>query len=179
MTIHAVVQNVASVSVTSLALSVVERSIAEMIPWLMVMVMTVVADLAAGVRKSYKLGVRVSWSTAIRETMGKIVTYIAFVMAVCMIDVVATDGGTIFAKWACLTVVAIEGGSVLSNLLRPYGIIVTPKTILQFFLRKSPLKMSDEDSDELLKEEAIKQAREFENKKWNVKKSKSKKESNG
>lgn len=112
-----------------------------------------------------KLGVRVSPSTAFRETVSKWIVYLAFVLAVCMIDIVADDNIN-FAKWSCLFVVVIEMGSVVSNLLRPYGIIVTPKSLIKWFLKKTPL---GEESEELLKEEAIEEARKFEDEKWNKK----------
>lgn len=138
--------------------------VAIMLPWLLVMTAFVLADLAAGVRKSYKLGVKVSWSTALRETGGKWVTYLAIILAVCMLNVVATEGET-FAKWACLAIMALEGGSVVSNLLRPYGIVVTPKGVLLWLLRRSPI---GGDVDELAKEEEVKMARREENQKWNT-----------
>lgn len=138
--------------------------VAIMLPWLLVMTAFVLADLAAGVRKSYKLGVKVSWSTALRETGGKWVTYLAIILAVCMLNVVATEGET-FAKWACLAIMALEGGSVVSNLLRPYGIVVTPKGVLLWLLRRSPI---GGDVDELAKEEEVKRARRDENQKWNT-----------
>lgn len=134
-----------------------------MLPWLLVMTAFVLADLAAGVRKSHKLGVKVSWSTALRETGGKWVTYLAIILAVCMLNVVATEGET-FAKWACLAIMALEGGSVVSNILRPYGMEVTPMGVLMWLLRRSPL---GGDADELLKEKEIKKARKEEDKKWN------------
>ena len=150
---------------TAISLEALSRqSVALMLPWLIVMTAFVAADLAAGVRKSFKLGVRVSWSMAWRETGGKWLTYTAIILAVCMLNVVATDGDT-FAKWACLAIMALEGGSVVSNLLRPYGIVVTPKTILMWLLRKSPL---GGDVDELLKEEEVKRAKKEENAKWNT-----------
>ena len=71
-----------------------------------------------------------------------------------------------FAKWACLAAIAFEGGSIISNLLRPYGIIVTPMSVIKWLLRKTPIG----DTDEVLKEENIIEAREFEDKKWNTKK---------
>jgi hypothetical protein len=134
-----------------------------MLPWLLVMTAFVLADLAAGVRKSYKLGVKVSWSTALRETGGKWVTYLAIILAVCMLNVVATEGES-FAKWACLAIMALEGGSVVSNLLRPYGVVVTPMGVLLWLLRKSPL---GGDVDELVREEEVKKAKKEEDRKWN------------
>ena len=154
-----------STFLSATAMAVLKDSIALMIPWLLVMTAVILADLASGVRKSMKLGVRVSPSTAFRETVSKWIVYLAFVLAVCMIDVVANDNIG-FAKWACLFVVVIEMGSVVSNLLRPYGIIVTPKNIIKWFLRKTPL---GDDADDLTREETIEEARRFENEKWNKK----------
>lgn len=140
------------------------QSVGLMLPWLVVMTAFVFADLAAGIRKSYKLGVKVSWSTALRETGGKWVTYLAIILAVCLLNVVATDSDTL-AKWTCLGIMALEGGSVVSNLLRPYGIVVTPKSVLMWLLRRSPI---GGDIDELAKEEEVKRARREENQKWNT-----------
>lgn len=140
------------------------QSVGLMLPWLVVMTAFVFADLAAGIRKSYKLGVKVSWSTALRETGGKWVTYLAIILAVCLLNVVATDSDTL-AKWTCLGIMALEGGSVVSNLLRPYGIVVTPKGVLMWLLRRSPI---GGDVDELMREEEVKKAKKEENQKWNT-----------
>jgi hypothetical protein len=142
------------------------QSVAIMLPWLVVMTAFVLADLAAGVRKSYKLGVKVSWSTALRETGGKWVTYLAIILAVCLLNVVAMDSDTL-AKWTCLAIMALEGGSVVSNLLRPYGIVVTPKGVLMWLLRRSPI---GGDVDDLMREEEVKKAKREENQKWNTRK---------
>ena len=142
------------------------QSVAIMLPWLLVMTAFVLADLAAGIRKSFKLGVRVSWSTVLRETGGKWITYLAIILAVCLLNVVATEGDS-FAKWTCLAIMALEGGSVVSNVLRPYGIIVTPKGVLMWLLKRSPI---GGDVDDLMREEEVKKARKEENMKWNVRK---------
>ena len=157
-----------SLLVGSTALALLGDSVEVMVPWMMVMTAVILADLAAGVRKSLKLGVRVSPSTAFRETVGKWIVYMAYVLAVSMIDVEA-GWNMYFAKWACLAAIAFEGGSIISNLLRPYGIIVTPMSVIKWFLRKTPL---GEDTDELVKEEAIEEAKKFEDEKWNRKSSK-------
>ncbi|MBO4786496.1 MAG: phage holin family protein, partial [Prevotella sp.] len=135
-------------STTSIAF--LGSSLDMMIPWLMVMAAVVFADLAAGIRKSLKLGVRVTFSSACRETFGKLIVYSTIVLFVCMLDV-ASDGSGLIAKWACMFVMILEGGSIISNLLRPYGIIVTPKSILKWFLKKSPANITDEEAEELLK----------------------------
>ena len=153
-----------SLLVGSTALALLGDSVEIMVPWMMVMTAVILADLAAGVRKSIKLGVKVSPSTAFRETVGKWIVYMAYVLAVSMIDVEA-GWKMYFAKWACLAAIMFEGGSIISNLLRPYGIVVTPMSIIKWFLKKTPIG----DTDDVLKEENINEAREFEDKKWNVK----------
>jgi hypothetical protein len=70
-----------------------------------------------------------------------------------------------FAKWACLAAIIFEGGSIVSNLLRPHGIIVSPLSVIKWLLRKTPIG----DTDEVLKEDVISEAARFENEKWNVK----------
>lgn len=153
-----------SLLVGSTALALLGESVDVMVPWMMVMTAVILADLAAGIRKSVKLGVKVSPSTAFRETVGKWIVYMAYVLAVSMIDVKA-EWGMYFAKWACLAAIIFEGGSIVSNLLRPHGIIVSPLSIIKWLLRKTPIG----DTDEVLKEDVICEAAKFENAKWNVK----------
>ena len=58
----------------------------------------------------------------------------------------------------------VEGGSVISNILIPYGIRLSPKAIVKFFLKKSPLGVSDDEADAFFK--MVKK----ENDKWNKRK---------
>lgn len=140
-----------------------QQSVEIMLPWLLTTLAVIIADLAAGIRKSHLLHVHVSPSTAIRETMGKVVVYFGFVMSAAMIDV-AAEGNMKIAKWCCLFIMVVEGGSVVSNILIPYGIRLSLKSILKFFLKKSPLGVSDEEADDFFK-----QVRK-ENEKWNKRK---------
>ena len=142
----------ASGGVTTIAGLFLQQSIEIMVPWLIATFAVVIADLAAGIRKSHLLGVHVSPSTAFRETMGKVVVYFAFVMTAAMIDV-AADGGLLIAKWCCLFVMLIEGGITLSL-----------KALLKFFLKRSPLGIGDEEADEIIR------AARRENDKWNKRK---------
>lgn len=139
-----------------------------MIPWLIAMLMVILTDLAAGVRKSRKLGVHISWSTAIRETLGKIVVYFAWVVTAAVIDV-AANGGASIAKWGCLLVVIIEGGSILSNILKPHGIELSVKGVLKFFMMRSPLAADPMTADEILDEKKLEEMRQREEEKWNRK----------
>ena len=137
-----------------------------LLPWLIVMFCVIITDLVAGVRKSLKLGVHVSWSTAIRETLGKVVVYFAWCVTAAVIDV-AAHGDTLIAKWACLTVIAIEGGSILSNILKPHGIELSLKGILKYILIRSGI--GSESADEILDENMLEELREREKDRWNRK----------
>lgn len=107
-----------------------------MIPWLIVTGAVIVCDLIFGIRKSLIMGEEVRISSAIRRTMGKMVTYFAFVVMVAMIDV-AAGGDRQIDRWACLTVCFIEGISIIGNLLRPKGYNVNVvKAIGLFFSKK-------------------------------------------
>lgn len=98
----------------------VQESIGHMIPWLMVSGAVILCDLVFGIRKSLLMDEDVRFSSACRRTMGKAVTYFAFVVMVAMIDV-AAGGDRQIDKYACLLVCFIEGISILGNYLRPKG----------------------------------------------------------
>lgn len=153
----------ASGGVSAAASLFMEQVVTIMMPWLITTFAVILADLAAGIRKSHLLGIHVSPTTAFRETMGKTVVYFAFVMTAAMIDVSA-QGNMKIAKWCCLFIMTVEGGSVVSNILIPYGIRLSPKAVIKFFLKKSPLGVSDEDAEDFFK-----QVRK-ENAKWNQRK---------
>lgn len=158
--------NTASGLFTPFAVMFLQDAFKTMLPWIMVMLSVVICDLIAGLRKSIKLGVHISWSMAFRETMGKMVTYVAFVLMVAMIDA-ASNHSFHIAMWGCLFICALEGGSIISNLLKPYGIDITPKNIFKFVagyfaskvLQTEPAEV-EVDQDQL---EAIK---ERERKRW-------------
>lgn len=135
-----------------------------MLPWIMVMLSVVLCDLIAGIRKSLKLGIHVSWSMAFRETMGKMVTYVAFVMMVAMIDAASGHSYNV-ALWGCLFICALEGGSILSNILKPYGIDITPKGIVLFFSCRL-LHTSDAESSMLVDDAGLDHIRERERGRW-------------
>lgn len=73
----------------SLATAFVMESLEHMLPWLMVTLVVILCDLVCGLRKSMLMGKKVRFSSAVRRTMGKMVTYFAFVVMVCMITVAA------------------------------------------------------------------------------------------
>ena len=153
---------------TPIAISFMQSSIGIMIPWLMVMFAVIITDLISGIRTSIKLGVEVSPSTAFRETMGKMVTYFAWVIMVCMIDE-ASESSASFAKWACMLIIVVEGGSIISNILKPHGIDISTKSVLKFFFMRSPLHPSEQEAEELIREDRIEKLRKKEHEKWNHK----------
>ena len=150
----------ASWVLTPIALAFIQQSIVIMIPWLIATLAVIIADLASGIRKSHLLGVHVSPSTAIRETLGKIIVYFSFILAVAMIDV-AAEGGMAIAKWSCLFIMCVEGCSVVSNILKPSGVQVSLKGVLKMILKRTPLGIGDEEADEIIK------TAKREDRKWN------------
>lgn len=140
-----------------------------MIPWLVALTAVVMADLAAGCRKSLKLGVHVSVTTAVRETMGKLVVYWSFVLMVASIEV-ATGHKYSIAMWGCLIICAFEGLSVLGNILKPMGIDLSLASILKVALQRG-LGFSRQQANDVAKSETVEQIRQREEKKWNRRKS--------
>lgn len=159
---------------TPLAVSFLQDSIATMLPWLMVMGMVVLCDLAFGVRKSIKLGVHVSVSMAIRETMGKLLVYTSFVILVCMIEVAAKHTLQV-AMWSCLLICAIEGCSIIGNLLKPYGIEMSLRNVVKAFANRA-LGVDDTTADIMLgkdnqvPEDVIERVRKAERARWEQRK---------
>jgi hypothetical protein len=138
-----------------------QQSVMIMMPWVFAILAAVIADLASGWYKSKRLGVHFAWSTAIRETLGKMVVYVAAVMTFAMFDV-AAEGDATIAKWLSIFVASVEIGSVISNILAPHGIRLSLKAILKIILKKSPLGIGDEEADEIIK------IAKRENSKWNT-----------
>lgn len=141
-----------------------------MLPWLVALTAVVVADLAAGCRKSIKLGVHVSISTAARETMGKLVVYWSFVLMVASIEVAVGHKYSI-AMWGCLLICAFEGISIVGNILKPYGIDISLASVLRVLLQRGA-GLNEEQAEEVSKEENINTIKDREEKKWNRRKSK-------
>lgn len=150
----------ASGGVTASATVFLQNSVEVMVPWFFTLFAFVLADLAGGYYKAHKLLVHFAWSTAIRESLGKVTVYTAGVLAFAMVDV-AASGSMIIAKWCCLLLCLVEGGSFISNLLAPHGIKLSLKGLLKLLLKRSPLGIGDEEADEI-----VKTARR-ENRKWN------------
>ena len=108
-------------SFAGIASAFITQTLEHMIPWLMASAAVIMCDLAFGVRKSLIMGEEVRFSRAVRNTMGKMVTYFAFVCMVCMICVASGQKYQIDV-WSCLLICFIEGCSIIGNILKPKGI---------------------------------------------------------
>ena len=147
----------------SLAAGVLSDVLSSMIPWLLVMGVVILCDLAFGIRKSLKLGIHVSWSMAFRETMGKMVTYYAFVLMVCTIEA-ASGHSYAIAQWSCLFVCGIEGVSIIGNMLKPYGITLSLKDVLTLGL--SRLTKAASEPAEIINTQDVDMIRQAEQDRW-------------
>lgn len=120
------------------------ESLEHMIPWLIVSFSVVVCDLAFGIRKSLLMKEEVRFSSAIRRTMGKMVTYFAFVCMVVMINIASGSKWNIDV-YSCLLVCFIEFCSIISNILTPKGYSFNMLKVLGLFGKK----MLDVDKEEM------------------------------
>lgn len=138
-------------SFASIATTFLVQSISGMIPWLMVMFAIIMTDLFFGVRKSFKMGVEVRFSRAVRATMSKMVTYFAFVCAACMINVASQKNWDIHI-YLCLFICMIECSSIIGNIIKPLGIKIDLIGALRVFVKKAA-DVDDEDVKCILRED--------------------------
>lgn len=127
------------------------ESLEHIIPWMIVAFFVIVCDLIVGIRKSLIMKEEVRFSSACRRTMGKTVSYFAFVIMVSVMDVAAHGGGTI-DKYACLLVCFIEFTSIISNILKPRGIKIDLAGILALFFSRK-FGVDKDEAKEIIKEE--------------------------
>lgn len=135
-------------SFTTVAMGFIQESIVHMIPWLIVTCAVILCDLAFGIRCSLMMGEKVRFSSAARRTMGKMVTYFAFVVMVCMISV-ATAADNKIDIYACLLVCFVEGCSIFNNLLKPKGYNLDFAKAISLF-GKRWLKVEREDLKDVI-----------------------------
>lgn len=128
------------------------ESISQMLPWLVASFAVIVCDLIVGLRKCFLMKEEVRFSSAIRRTMGKMLTYFSFCVMVAMIDVAAHGGGTI-DKYACLVVCLVEFTSIISNILKPKGFDVNVIKLIALGLSKA-FKVDKKDIEEVIEKEA-------------------------
>lgn len=131
-----------------IASSFIIQSLDHMIPWLIVSFSVIICDLAFGVRKSLLMNEEVRFSGAIRRTMGKMVTYFAFVCMVVMINIASGDKWNIDI-YSCLFVCLIEFCSIISNILKPKGYDFNVLKALGIFCKKV-FNVDKEDVSEII-----------------------------
>lgn len=131
-----------------IASSFIMQSLEHMIPWLIVSFSVIICDLAFGVRKSLLMNEEVRFSGAIRRTMGKMVTYFAFVCMVVMINI-ASGGKWNIDIYSCLFVCFIEFCSIISNILKPKGYDFNVLKALGVFCKKV-FNVDKEDVSEII-----------------------------
>jgi hypothetical protein len=131
-----------------IASSFIMQSLEHMIPWLIVSFSVIICDLAFGVRKSLLMNEEVRFSGAIRRTMGKMVTYFAFVCMVVMINIASGDKWNIDI-YSCLFVCFIEFCSIISNILKPKGYDFNILKALGIFCKKV-FNVDKEDVSEII-----------------------------
>lgn len=131
-----------------IASSFIMQSLEHMIPWLIVSFSIIICDLAFGVRKSLLMNEEVRFSGAIRRTMGKMVTYFAFVCMVVMINIASGDKWNIDI-YSCLFVCFIEFCSIVSNILKPKGYDFNVLKALGIFCKKV-FNVDKEDVSEII-----------------------------
>lgn len=131
-----------------IASSFIIQSLEHMIPWLIVSFSVIICDLAFGVRKSLLMNEEVRFSGAIRRTMGKMVTYFAFVCMVVMINIASGDKWNIDI-YSCLFVCFVEFCSIISNILKPKGYDFNILKALGVFCKKV-FNVDKEDVSEII-----------------------------
>lgn len=131
-----------------IASSFIMQSLEHMIPWLIVSFSVIICDLAFGVRKSLLMNEEVRFSGAIRRTMGKMVTYFAFVCMVVMINIASGNKWNIDI-YSCLFVCFIEFCSIVSNILKPKGYDFNVLKALGIFCKKV-FNVDKEDVSEII-----------------------------
>lgn len=131
-----------------IASSFIIQSLEHMVPWLIVSFSVIICDLAFGVRKSLLMNEEVRFSGAIRRTMGKMVTYFAFVCMVVMINIASGDKWNIDI-YSCLFVCFIEFCSIVSNILKPKGYDFNVLKALGIFCKKV-FNVDKEDVSEII-----------------------------
>lgn len=129
------VQEAVNVGFLMVAWGFILDSLQKIIVWLIVMFSVIICDLITGCRRSLMMNEEVRFSSALRRTMGKTVTYFSFVIMVVMISQAVGDNCHI-DKWAILFVCFIEGSSIISNILRPKGYDINMVQILSILTKR-------------------------------------------
>lgn len=136
----------------------IRDTLSHMVPWLVVTFAVILCDLAFGIRRSMTMGEPVRFSRAIRRTMGKTVTYFAFVCTVCAVEV-AAGGSYGIDKWSCLFVCFVEFSSIISNILKPKGYSLNLKELISVVVGRVA-KVDREEIEEIIEKDEKKDVKE-------------------
>lgn len=125
-----------------------------MIIWLIVMFAVVFADLITGLMRCYKTREKIRPSRAMRDTISKGVSYFAFVVAACMIDV-ANGGEGNLEKWCCGFAIVVEAISIAGNVLKSHGYNLDVNKMIALIISKK-VEIAKEDAEGIItKDEKI------------------------
>ena len=129
----------------------IRDTLSHMIPWLIATFAVILCDLVFGIRKSMMMKEKIRFSMAARRTMGKTVTYFAFVCTVCAVEVASGESYGI-DKWSCLVVCFVEFSSILSNILKPKGYTLNFRNLFSAVIGKVS-KVDKESIESIIEEE--------------------------
>lgn len=106
----------------------IEASLAPISIWLLVILWVVIADLFMGLYKAYRAGEKIRPSRGLRDTMGKIAAYFAFVVTIVFLQQVY--GCDNFGQYACGLIIFGEGLSIVGNFFKAHGYTLNTDKIL-------------------------------------------------
>ena len=121
--------------------NIYQHGVEQSLPWLIAMTLVVVVDLLTGLRKCWMLGTDIRWSKGYRATLSKLVCYWAFACGAVMVQE-ACDNAYPIAMWACLSVIAIEGVSIVGNILKPHGVDINIVNLLKAIGKKHDVDLN-------------------------------------
>ncbi len=120
------------------------------LPWLVLAVPIIVLDLLYGIRAAKYRGEKVRWSTAIRRTVDKMVSYVLWCAAAVMIAQLFE------VAWLDKAILGLVYGneliSVLGNYLETKGITLSVGALWNLIFRKAGEKVGVEVSKEEIEE---------------------------
>lgn len=127
---------------TAIVSAIYQQGVAQSLPWIVAMTCVVLVEFATDIRKAWLMGAdQLRWSKRVRCTMSNLITYWAFVVGAVMVDY-ASGCEYAIAKWACLLVCAIEGCSIIGNILRPHNVEINIFKLIKNIGKKHDVDMS-------------------------------------
>lgn len=118
------------VGITAALGAFVERSLAEIAVWLLVIFFIIMTDLLMGIYKCYKKNVNIRISKGIRDTMGKISAYFSFVVVAVFCEIVFEYPP--LGKIACGFIIGGESISIAGNYCKAHGYTLHVNKLFDF-----------------------------------------------